>query len=128
MRKDLFTTIGVAIVGIILAFFITNLVIQPIGNFTVPTIDTSTTATKTDNYNFSNLDEPNNEVFNYYALNPTVEVYVGECEQYAENGTCVVRTTTTSAEEQNNPNGVVNPSDISSGTGNNSGNNSSEEE
>ena len=31
--------------------------------------------------------EPNPEVFNLKAINPTVEVYVGQCEDWDRNGT-----------------------------------------
>ena len=33
--------------------------------------------------------EPNVGIFNYKALNPTVEVYVGNCEEYNAVGECV---------------------------------------
>ena len=34
----------------------------------------------------SSLAEPDPEVFNSYAINPTVEVYVGDCEDIVRNG------------------------------------------
>lgn len=80
MKTDLFTSIGVAIVGIVIAFFITNLLISNIDAIeavTVPTINTANTASPVTDYNFATLDEPDDEIFNFYALNPTVEAYVG---------------------------------------------------
>lgn len=81
MKTDLFTSVAIAIVGVILAFFVTNLLINEadkINDVTVPTIDTSKLAAPVENYNFATIDEPDNEIFNYDALNPTVEAYVGD--------------------------------------------------
>lgn len=87
MKLDLFTSIGVAIAGVVIAFFVTNLMIPEIEDFSYQTIDTKSTT------NYADLTQPNPEVFNYDALNPTVEVYVGECEQYDDNGNCVEEVT-----------------------------------
>ena len=90
MKLDLFTSIGVAIVGVLIGFFVTNLIVQPIGDFSFQSVDDSANGDVAKNgYNYANLTEPNPEVFNYDALNPTVEVYVGECEEYDDNGECV---------------------------------------
>ena len=80
MKTDITTAVISAIVGIIVAYLITsNFVlggsIKPISIKTLPT----TVST--------NLDEPNPEVFNYRALNPTVEVYIG-CQTYDASGSC----------------------------------------
>ena len=88
MRLDMFTAIGVAIGGVIIAFFVTNLLFQEPEPYSVPIIDTSASSTA-DNFDYANLSEPDNEVFNYDALNPTVEVYVGECDEYDSDGNCV---------------------------------------
>lgn len=69
MKTDLASSIGAAIVGVLIAYFICNLFIGPIEDFTVKTVDSSVGA---------ELVEPDPEVFNYKALNPTVEVYVGD--------------------------------------------------
>ena len=37
----------------------------------------------------SSLSEPNEEIFNFRAVNPTVEVYVGQCLEYNEKGECI---------------------------------------
>ena len=35
------------------------------------------------------LTEPDEEIFNPRALNPTVEVYVGNCKEFDYNGQCI---------------------------------------
>ena len=79
MKNDLISSIGVAILGILISYFVCNLFIGPIEDVSFNVIDSS----------FSNdLVDPNVEVFNYKALNPTVEVYVGDCTLYNEVGEC----------------------------------------
>lgn len=90
MKLDLFTAIGVAIGGVLIAFFVTNLLIPELEPYSFTTIDEASNSTAAENgYNYSNLSQPDDEVFNYEALNPTVEVYVGECDEYDANGNCV---------------------------------------
>lgn len=71
MKNDLVTSIVVAIVGILIAYFVCNLFAGDIPEFSFSTIDSSVSA---------DLVDPDPEVFNYKAINPTVEVYVGNCE------------------------------------------------
>ncbi|MBR3132219.1 hypothetical protein IKG33_02320 [Candidatus Saccharibacteria bacterium] len=81
MKTDLASAIGAAIAGILLAYFITNLFIPKIEDVTYKTVEGTITTELTD---------PNVEVFNYKALNPTVEVYVGDCENYDNDaGVCL---------------------------------------
>ena len=80
MKTDLFTSIGAAIAGVLIAYFVTNIFIGPIEDVTYKTIESNVNASLTD---------PDPEIFNYKALNPTVEVYVGECEEYNSFGECV---------------------------------------
>ncbi|MDO4399098.1 MAG: hypothetical protein Q4C24_02280 [Candidatus Saccharibacteria bacterium] len=87
MKTDLFTSIVAAIAGVLIAFFVTNLFIGPIEEVTYKTVDATVTAEVVD---------PNPEVFNYRALNPTVEVYVGECTEYDATGMCIDETETSS--------------------------------
>lgn len=75
MKTDLLTSIIAAIAGVAIAYFVTNMFIGPIEEVTYTTVDTSVNAS---------LTEPNPEIFNYHALNPTVEVCVGECDKNAE--------------------------------------------
>ncbi len=90
MKTDLATSIGAAIAGVVIAYFVCNLFLGPIEDFTYKTIDTDVT---------TDITEPNIEIFNYRALNPTVEVYVGECDEYDEYGNCIEQTTINDVEE-----------------------------
>ena len=80
MKTDLASSIVAAVIGLLLAYFVCNLFIGPIEDFSFTTVDTTVTA---------ELIEPNPEVFNYKALNPTVEVYVGDCDEYDAYGECI---------------------------------------
>ena len=80
VKTDLFTSIIAAITGVLIAFFVTNLFIGPIEDVTYKKVSSSVNASITD---------PDPEFFNYKALNPTVEVYVGECVEYNQYGECV---------------------------------------
>ncbi|MBP5648257.1 hypothetical protein J6X04_03170 [Candidatus Saccharibacteria bacterium] len=78
MKTDLATSIGLAIVGVIVAYFICDILVGNwfTGNYSIKTLETSVS---------SDVAEPDVEVFNYNALNPTVEVYVGdECQDSDE--------------------------------------------
>lgn len=76
MKSELATAIGSAIIGALIAFFVTNLFLGEIEDVDVKTVN-ATVSTE--------LAEPDPEVFNYRALNPTVEVYVGD-EEEENNG------------------------------------------
>ena len=81
MKTDLATSIIAAIAGVLISYFVCNMLTGDIESASVKTIDTVVDAT---------VDDPSPEVFNYKALNPTVEVYVGNCEgQYNEAGECI---------------------------------------
>ena len=80
MKNDLATAIVAAIIGFLIAFFVTNFLTGDIENFTYKTVDSTVT---------TSLEDPNPEVFNYRALNPTVEVYIGSCVEYGANGECL---------------------------------------
>ena len=69
MKTDLVSSIGVAIAGVLIAYFVCNLFIGLIEDFTINSVTTKVDST---------LSDPSPEVFNYKALNPTVEVYVGD--------------------------------------------------
>lgn len=88
---DLFTSIIAAIVGILIAFFVTNIFMGPIEDVTYKKVSSNVDAT---------LSEPDPEIFNYKALNPTVEVYVGECEEYNRYGECIDSATQTEIETE----------------------------
>lgn len=90
MQKDLVTSIGTALLGAIIAFVVCNLFLGPIEDVSFKTIDS--------NLSIEVID-PNPEVFNYRALNPTVEVYVGDCTEYDNYGECIDEETVQSLEE-----------------------------
>ena len=85
MKTDLASSIGVAILGAVIAFFLCNLlIIDPMKE-----ANKDGTAVKVlDSTVGTDLQDPDPEVFNYKALNPTVEVYVGDCKEYI-NGECL---------------------------------------
>ena len=92
MKTDLATSITVAIVGVIISYFVCNLFVGPIEDVDVKTVDPSFSA---------DIVEPNPEIFNYRAIDPTVEVYVGNsdnCLQFDDNGECI------NSVQLNNPN------------------------
>lgn len=83
MKTDLASSIGIAIAGVLISYFVCNLFIGPIDDVSVKTVDSSFT---------TDIAEPNPELFNYRAINPTVEVYVGDddnCTEYDDNGECI---------------------------------------
>ena len=80
IKTDLASSIGIAIFGAIIAFLIANLLIPPIEDVSFKVINSSVDM---------NLTEPNPEVFNYKSLNPTVEVFVGDCTEYDAYGECI---------------------------------------
>ena len=80
MKTDLATAIGAAIAGLLIAYFATNFFIGPIESVSFKTVDSSTD---------TSITEPDPEIFNYRALNPTVEVFVGSCNNYDQNGNCI---------------------------------------
>lgn len=112
MKFDLFSAIGVAIVGVCVGFFVTNMLVPEIKDFTFKTIDDAANAESANGYNYADVKSPDPEVFNYEALNPTVEVYVGECEEYDQNGECIEQKT---EDEQNGENGNGEEGDEASG-------------
>lgn len=82
MKTDLFTSITLGIIGVISAFLVTNLFMGPIDDFSYKAISNPESLN-------SAIDEPDPEVFNYRAINPTVEVYIGNCKRYNDLGECI---------------------------------------
>lgn len=106
MKFNFVTTIGLAIIGLVMGFLVTNFVAQGMGNldeYEIHVVTKDTSANSGDGYNYANLTQPDDEIFNYDALNPTVEVYVGDCKEVDSEGNCVKSTTQTGTGE--NPNG-----------------------
>lgn len=80
MKTDLATAIIATIAGVVAGFFVTSIVLPALEDVSFKTLDSSVNIT---------LVEPNVETFNFRAVNPTVEVYIGECTRYDENGKCL---------------------------------------
>ena len=80
MKTDLATTIFTGIIGIIAAYFICDLILPNLEDVKIKTINAESAYT---------LIDPDPEIFNFRAVNPTVEVYVGECTEYDDNGKCL---------------------------------------
>ena len=92
MKTDLATSVIAAIFGVVAAYFVCGLFLPSIDDVTIKTINS------TANYT---LTQPNPEVFNFRAINPTVEVYVGQCAEYNEYGDCVEMTEEVETYEEN---------------------------
>lgn len=78
-QSDILTIIIVAIVGVVVSTFLLNMILgdpnaKSVSFRTVDVIEAS-------------LTEPDPEVFNPTAINPTVEVYVGDCADRDQDGT-----------------------------------------
>ncbi len=74
MKTDLVTAIGLAIVGTIVSFLICNILVGSwtTGDYQIGAIESTVEA---------EVAEPDAGIFNSRALNPTVEVYVGDCDE-----------------------------------------------
>lgn len=100
MKTDLATSIVAAIVGVLAAFFICNIFLPKTKDYTITVLDSNT------NYSIS---EPDVEVFNFRSINPTVEVYVGQCESGNCDENIIIDVPESEPEEtptpeENNPN------------------------
>ncbi len=80
MKSDLITAIVAAILSATVAYFICGMFLPGLEDVSFPTLEGENDYT---------LSEPNVDVFNYRAINPTVEVYVGDCTEYDANGNCL---------------------------------------
>lgn len=80
MKNDLATAIIAAVASVIISYFICNMFLGRSGDFSFNTVDDSVS---------SDLATPDPELFNYQALNPTVEVYVGNCTEINMYGECI---------------------------------------
>lgn len=80
MKTDIITSISIAIIGCILGFVVCNMFFGEIEDVTYKTVNSDVNAS---------LVNPNESMFNVNSLNPTVEVYVGECKEIDVYGNCV---------------------------------------
>ena len=81
MKQDLVTSIFAAVVGALVAYFVCGMFLPNFDEMTV-------SFTKLANEESFSLTEPDSEIFNYRSVNPTVEVYVGDCKNMGDNGIC----------------------------------------
>lgn len=80
MKNDLATSVAIAIVGVLIAYFVTNMFMGEMEEVSFKVLNSTLNATVSD---------PDPEVFNPKSLNPTVEVYVGDCDNYDFYGNCL---------------------------------------
>ncbi len=82
MKTDLASSIGLAIVGVIVSYLICNILVNTwtTDSYKVTTIETTVS---------SDIADPDPNIFNYRSLNPTVEVYVGNCKEFGADGQCI---------------------------------------
>lgn len=81
MKSDLATSIGASVLGVIVAFLICNTLLPEIEAESFKKLDDAASSYE--------LVDPDPEMFNYRSLNPTVEVYVGDCDEYDIYGNCI---------------------------------------
>lgn len=77
-QSDIITVVIIAVVGTIAAYFGVNMLL---GNPADATYQIKTIGDIS-----TELADPDPEVFNREAINPTIEVYVGNCEDVDQNG------------------------------------------
>ncbi|MBR3248528.1 hypothetical protein IKF89_00660 [Candidatus Saccharibacteria bacterium] len=94
MKSELFTAIIAAVAGVLISYFVCNLFIGEIEPVAITTIENEVSA---------ELPDPNPEVFNYKALNPTVEIFIGDCTEYDASGACIDGTTNNESTEGEQP-------------------------
>ena len=76
--SDIFTIVFVAAVGAVMAIFAVNSLLGDLDKKSVSFEVPMTVTTE--------LAEPDKEVYNLEAINPTVEVYVGNCKDDNQDG------------------------------------------
>ena len=78
-QSDIFTLILVAGIGSLASFFLCNAILGDPD-------EASVEFTRLSQVISADLPEPDPEIFNSTAINPTIEVYVGDCEDIDQNG------------------------------------------
>lgn len=80
MKTDLATAIIVGIIGVVISYFmLSSFILKDPESVTIKSLESATSV---------ELKEPSNEIFNYRAINPTVETYV-DCANYDSTGSCL---------------------------------------
>lgn len=75
-QSDIISTVLIGVIGFIVAYFVVNMFFNP---------DEETVTFKTIEPISDIVTTPDNLVFNTNAINPTVEVYIGDCSEYDIN-------------------------------------------
>ena len=81
MKSDLVTSVGIGVIGLIVGYIVAGMFVSEPKSVSFKTIDSSTLS--------ADLPKPDEGVFNYLALDPTVEVYVGSCTVTDAMGNCL---------------------------------------
>ncbi|MBR3236395.1 hypothetical protein IKF92_01815 [Candidatus Saccharibacteria bacterium] len=92
MKTDLITSIGIAIFGVLVSYAVCNLFLGEPESFSVKKLDNTASA---------DLAAPDENIFNYKAIDPTVEVYVGNCKKFDQNGECIDQDNSTDSDNNN---------------------------
>lgn len=89
MKTDLATAIIAAIVGVIVSYLVVDgFLLKNPADVVVKSVENVS----------SSVEEPNPEVFNYRAVNPTVETYI-DCTNYDLSGNCLEKENQTNPED-----------------------------
>lgn len=75
-KSDIMIVVFMATAGIVIAYFLCNAIMPKIEKVSFKTIEAIST----------DLQDPDPEVFNSAAINPTVETYVGSCVDQDQDG------------------------------------------
>lgn len=81
MKNDIIYCVSATIVGLVASYFITGMFAPAAEDFTFSNLNNPVTSTE--------IIEPDDSIFNVNAINPTVEVFVGNCVAYDINGNCI---------------------------------------
>lgn len=75
-QSDIISTVLIGVIGFIIAYFVVNMFFNP---------DEETVTFKTIEPISNLVSAPDESVFNTNAINPTVEVYIGDCAEFDMN-------------------------------------------
>ena len=78
-RNDIALTVAVAIIGVIISFVLCNFIFGDPDKEEITFTSLSSTIE-------ASVEEPNREIFNPSSINPTVEIYIGNCQDIDMDG------------------------------------------
>jgi len=76
-QSDVISIVGIAIFGFIASYFVVGMFMDP---------DSASVTYSTITPISSNYEAPDPDMFNVNAINPTVEVYIGDCADIDQDG------------------------------------------